>query len=163
MRVLALPALAAAALLAGCDGHAGHDHAGHAHEAEPGGGGHHHEAPHGGVLVALEPEVFNAELLHDPATGRLELWFLDGHAVNAVQVEEPTVTLTLHVGPVADAVTLHAVEDALTGDTKAKSSHFAGQSDTLRGAARFAGAIRSVRLGARAYQNVSFEYALPAR
>jgi hypothetical protein len=168
MRLPTAPALlVAAALFPGCDARGPYDqdeHAGHTHEpAAPAEGGHHHVAPHGGVLVALESEVFNAELLLDPATGKLDLWFLDGEAENGVQVKAEEVVLSLNVGTVAETLTLTAVEDALAGDTRTASSHFSGRSDTLRGAARFGGTLRSVRLGSRAYQNVAFEYASPSK
>lgn len=166
------PALAAAivvvlavalAAVPGCgepgvhDDHAGHDHGVRDTGAEP--AAHQHAAPHGGTLVALEAEVFNVELLLDPATGTLTAWTLDGHCEHPVRIVQDAIELTLDLSGTAVAVRLDAVANPLTGETKGDTSEFRGSHDGLRGAGDFSGTIRSVRVGPRAFQDVKFRYA----
>ena len=49
-------------------------------------GGHEHVAPHGGALVELGEELAHLELVHDPTTGTLTAYVLDGEAEQAVRV-----------------------------------------------------------------------------
>jgi len=122
-------------------------------------GGHRHEAPHGGALVELEHEALNLELLVDPSTGTMTAWVLDGHCENAVRIPQEAIELTLVLGGTAAAVRLDAVENPLTGEKKGDTSQFRGAHDGLRGAGEFAGTVRSVKVGPRAFESVKFRYA----
>ena len=162
--ILSVPAFVLCAALCGaCDvqpaGPATHDHDHAAPAAGDHGGLHQHTAPHGGSLVVLADEAINLELLVDAGTGAMTAWVLDGECENPVRIAQEAIELTLTLGGSAVAVRLDAVENALTGEKKGDTSQFAGAHDGLRGAGRFSGVVRSVKVGPRAFQGVKFEYA----
>jgi hypothetical protein len=158
--LLVAPALAAA--VAACDVQSSSAPGAGVH-AGPGSGEpaatHHHVAPHGGSLVELEHEALNLELLVDPSTGTMTAWVLDGECENAIRIPQETIDLTLALSGTAVAVRLDAVENPLTGEKKGDTSQFRGAHDGLRGAGEFDGAVRSVKVGPRAFGNVKFRYA----
>ncbi|HEY4721770.1 MAG TPA: hypothetical protein VII92_07985, partial [Anaerolineae bacterium] len=85
--------LAAAFGLAGCGktatesgGAAAEAHDDHEH-------GHAEEGPHGGHIVELGEEEYHAEVTHDDATHKMEVYLLDAAVKNSVAIENATVTI----------------------------------------------------------------------
>ena len=113
----------AASVLVGCSQHTeppattpGSEHA------------HAHTAPHGGHLIALGDHAANLEIVLDNTTGSMDLYVLDGHAEGSVRLSVPTLNFDVKpVGAESIAVTLHAVENPLTGETVGDTSHFSAR------------------------------------
>ena len=61
-------------------------------------GGHVHTAPHGGMLIELGDHAYNLELLRDPASGKITVWVLDGHAENFVRIKAAAIEASVTVG-----------------------------------------------------------------
>jgi len=99
--------LVAAALVA-C-GDAGHDekdgHDGHDHDA------HAHEAPHGGTLAELGAHEGFAEFKHDESAGTVTIWVYLGEEMTATKpAEAPVLNLKTKDGP--KSLTAKAMGDA---------------------------------------------------
>lgn len=120
-------------------------------------GGHHHAAPHGGALIGLGEEFAHVELLLEPETGRLTAYVLDGEAEAPVRLENATLSLKLDPG---GAVTLQPVADELTGETAASTSQFSAQVDALKGLSEFKGALQTINVKGREFNQVEFSYPL---
>ncbi len=153
----ALPLLVLLPLLAACDD--GHDHDGHDHDK---GGGHVHKAPHGGTLVPLKDEVVNAEVLLDPAEGRLTAWLLDGHAENAkrIRTEKIQVAVSGPAGAAEVVVDLLPVSNSLTGEDAASTSQYSAVHASLKGLKAFQGRFVLVKdaNSALEFKDVAFAY-----
>jgi hypothetical protein len=111
---------------------------------------HHPDAPHGGTLVELGEHVANLELLLDASTGTVTAYVLDGHADQAVRLEQKEIVL--QGKPLS--VTLQAVGSPLTGETPGNTSQFQGQSEVLKGAKEFDGTVVRVVVKGREFSNV---------
>jgi hypothetical protein len=114
------------------------------------GGGHHHDAPHGGILVELGEHFANLELILDATTGTVTGYVLDGHADQAIRIEQKEIVLR---GRTAD-VTLQAVGSPLTGEKPGDSSQFEGRSEALKGTKEFDGTIVRIVVKGRELTNV---------
>lgn len=165
--ILALAA--AAALTAGCDDHAGHNHphgTGHDHGHDHGQDGDHdhkhaHEAPHGGALIALGDEFAHVELLVDAATGKITAWILDGHAENPIRISRPTLEFRVTSGPegLKDLlVPLLPVAKSTTGETADSTSEFSTTHDRFKGVTKFEGVLTSVTIKSKDFADVKFKY-----
>jgi hypothetical protein len=135
-----------------------HDHEHHHHHAEKG--------PRDGALVALGDEDAHIEFVLDADSGTLKAYVLDGDADEAVAIKQASLQLAVTLTKGADAddkgglpedaviVMLSAVSPADDGTT----SEFAGQSDTLKGAQKFAANLTAVTVGGKSFKNVAFKY-----
>jgi hypothetical protein len=134
-----------------------HDHDHHHHHAEKG--------PHEGALVAIGEEDAHLEFVLDSDSGTLKAYVLDGDADEAVAIKQASLQLAVTLtkgddddkgGLPEDAVIvmLSAVSPADDGTT----SEFEGQSDTLKGAEKFAANLTSVTVGGKSFKNVAFKY-----
>lgn len=90
---------------------------------------HQHEAPHGGTLVELGDHFANLELVLDASTGTLTAYVLDGHADQAIRLEQKEIVLKGK----SESFTLQAVGSPLTGERPGDSSQFEVRSDSLKG------------------------------
>lgn len=99
--------------------------------------GHSHEAPHGGTLVELGDHFANLEFVLDASTGTITAYVLDGHADQAIRIEQKEIVLRGKTGE----VTLQAVGSPLTGEKPGDTSQFEGRSEALQGAKEFDGTI----------------------
>ena len=149
----------------GHDDHDGHDHGDHAdHEHADGDhdhsheGGHVHVAPHGGELVAIAEEFFNAELLLNSETGELRVYLLDSHAENPVRVNQAALDLTVELDSVTHELSLPAVADALTGETVGDASQFAIQSSALVGVSTFQGTFGLIEGRGEVFESTAFAF-----
>ena len=166
-------------LLTGCPGetpqpkkpattaaHAGHNHDDdHDHDHEH---YHHHaeKGPHNGALVAIGEEDAHLEFVLDADSGTLKAYVLDGDADEAVAIKQASLQLAVTLTKGADdddkgglpedavIIMLSAVSPAADGST----SEFAGQSDTLKGAEKFAANLTTVTVGGKTFKNVAFKY-----
>lgn len=121
--------------------------------------GHDHEAPHGGSLVELGDEYAHVELVLDSATGTLTAYVLDGEAEAAVRVTQATLVLRLEVpGRAPGPITLAAVENALTGETRGDTSQFQSVVPALKGVNRFHGSLAALTVRGREFRDVAVEF-----
>lgn len=166
-RLHVLSTWALAALLPfspGC-GH-GHDHDDHDHGDHAQGDdghdhsheGHVHVAPHGGELVAIAEEFFNAELLLNSETGELRVYLLDSHAEGPVRVDQEAIDLTVQLDSVTHELSLPAVADALTGETAGDASQFAIQSSALVGVRTFQGTFGRIEGRGEVFESTAFAF-----
>ena len=117
LRVVTLAAMGWA--FAGCGGshddHGDHDHGGH---------GHAHEAPHGGALGMLGNHAFQIEILPQPASGRIDLYVLDGGAERFVRIAATAIDARAKSGEREWDLRFEAVANEATGETVGNSAHF---------------------------------------
>lgn len=148
---LLLPALLA--LVVGCGDH---DH-GHAHDGD-GGGGHSHEPLFGGALVELGDHFANLEVLHDPETGTLDLYLLDGHATKAVKGPQVEMALRVSAGGAVHELVAAPQVSALAGNEVGSSSHFRVQDDVLVGLTEFELTVPRVEALGDVFQDVRYTH-----
>jgi len=118
-------------------------------------GAHAHTAPHGGILVELGEHAYNLELLRDPATGKLTVWVLDGHAENFVRIASPSIELVAMPAGQFTPVSLKAMANTVTGETVGNTSQFETQADWLKTAGEFAGIV-TVEIKGSKFEKISF-------
>lgn len=100
-------------------------------------GKHPHQALHGGTLVELGEEFAHVELVLEGTTGKVTAYVLDGEVEKPIRLEQKEIVLKGKTVTVA----LQAVGSPLTGEKPGDTSQFEGQSDGLKGAKEFDGAI----------------------
>jgi len=131
-----------------------HDHD-HDHEDDD----HAHSAKYGGTLVEVGDHVGQMEFLLDPATGKLTVYAMDGHAENPVRLAWTEFKFDVVVGDAAPvAVAALPVASPLTGETVGDSAQFEAMVEALKGAEKFKVQVppfeyRGVQVGA-----MSFDY-----
>ncbi|MCC6698510.1 MAG: hypothetical protein IT365_23005 [Candidatus Hydrogenedentes bacterium] len=120
---------------------------------------HHHAAPHGGTLVALGEHVAHIELVLEPEEGYLTAYVLDGEAEHAVRIAARNISVEISIeGKPSQTLDLFAVSNPLTGETEGDTSEFSGQSDALKGLARFSGSVGKVTVRGIDFDGVAFSY-----
>ena len=121
-------------------------------------GDHAHDAPHDGTLVELGDHIGQLELKLDPASGRLTLWILDGHAEHPVRVTQPSVAVLLDApSTIANRpLELTARANVLTGERVGDASEFAFTHEALRGLSTVSGRIIEVTVRGSAFRDVRF-------
>ena len=112
--------------------------------------GHSHHAPHGGTLVELGDHFANLEFVLDASTGTVTAYVLDGHADQAIRIEQREIVLKGKTGEVA----LQAVGSPLTGEKPGDTSQFEARSEVLKGAKEFDGTIVRVVIKGQELTNV---------
>ena len=119
-------------------------------------------APHGGTLLAIGTEFAHVELVHDPATGDLVAYVLDGEAKLGVRLAQETIDVDLLGDSGPGSVVLRAVANPLTGEQVGDSSEFRGRSERLRGRTSFDGVIRRLGLKGKTVEGLAFNVPLGA-
>src|SRR5262245_60040509 len=134
-----------------------HDHEHHHHHAEKG--------PHDGALVAIGAEDAHLEFVLDADSGTLKAYVLDGDADEAVAIKQASLQLAVTLTKGADDDKGGLPEDAVIVMLSAVSpaddgtaSEFEGQSDSLKGAEKFAANLTAVTVGGKSFKNVTFKY-----
>ncbi|MGE0816235.1 MAG: hypothetical protein AB7O28_14440 [Vicinamibacterales bacterium] len=115
-------------------------------------------SPHGGTVVALGT-AGQLEFVHDPSSGLLTAYILDGqgHAVMRI----PARTITLEVTPPggrAATLELMSTANGLTGDTVGNSSQFGGTAPSLKGVTAFSGVVKDATVGGQTFHDIAFSY-----
>jgi hypothetical protein len=115
-------------------------------------------APHGGTVARLGTSAA-LEFVHDPSSGMLTAYVLDGAAARTVRIPAKSidVQVTLPAGNKVD-VSLTSTANGLTGDTVGNSSQFGGTQAALKGVTVFSGVVKSLSAGGQTYSNVAFDY-----
>jgi hypothetical protein len=142
---------------------ADHDHD-HDHDH-----GHHHDhaekGPHGGALAAVGEEDAHLEFVLDADSGKLKAYVLDGDADEAVAIKQASLQLAVTLRKGDDEEKSGLSEDAFVMMLSAVSpaddgtaSEFEGQSDTLKGAEKFAAVVTNVAVAGKSFKNVAFKY-----
>jgi hypothetical protein len=122
--------------------------------------GHEHTAPHGGSLVEFGEEFAHLELVLDASTGTLTAYALDGEAEEPVRVAAATIDMKIvpDGATAPQAISLLAVENALTGERVGDTSQFRAIVPALKGQSRFRGTIADIRLRGQRFTDVEFEF-----
>ena len=140
--------------LVGCGSDA-HDHihgiGGHTH-------GHAHVAPHGGTLIVLGEESAHLEWVMDAASGKVDLYVLDGEAINGLPVPQESLRFAIEGVPELTSVELQAVASSLSGETVGNSSRFQGEIAGLKGAEQFKATLEAITVRGVDFRGVSFPY-----
>ncbi len=115
-------------------------------------------APHGGTVLRLGTAAA-LEFVHDPSSGMLTAYVLDGAASKTVRIAAKAieVQITLPAGNTT-SVSLASTANGLTGDTVGDSSQFGGTQAALKGVTVFSGVVKSVAVGGQTFTNVQFDY-----
>ena len=111
---------------------------------------HAHQATRGGTLVELGQEFAHLELVLDGSTGKMTAYVLDGEVEKPIRLEQKEIVLKGK----SLSVTLQAVGSPLTGEKPGDTSQFEGQSDGLKGAKEFDGAVVRVVIKGREFSEV---------
>ncbi len=127
----------------------GHDHG----KGKP----HHHDAPHGGSLVECGEHQYNLEVLHDAASGDLEIYVLGDHASKPVRIKQESIEVTVTVGDNEQVLNLPAIADSQQEKTVGDTDFFQIR-EALPGIKEFTGEIKSVTINGSLYEKLSFEY-----
>jgi hypothetical protein len=136
-------------------GHAGHDHA------------HGKEGPHKGTIVVVAGHGAHVELVLDGAEGKLTAYILDGSLEKPAKFKQETLAIGFipKGAPATEAKpgeeTLSDTEEIVLNAVNAEAgeaSEFVGQSDKLKGLAKFDGLINAVSFGGKEYKEVKFEF-----
>lgn len=128
-----------------------------------GGGGHTHSAPHaqvGGVMVELGDHLAQLEIVPDPSTGEMRIFFWDGHAENPVRLAQPAFVakVTFPDGKGLVELSMAAQASTLTGETVGDSAEFRAQDDQLKGVQEFYMVVWGVNVLGTAFEKVSISY-----
>ena len=126
-------------------------------------GGHVHTAPHGGMLIELGDHAYNLELLRDPASGKITVWVLDGHAENFVRIKAAAIEASVTVGGEKKSLALKAVANAATGETVGDTSQFEAQAEWLKGAASVELSVPSIEIKGRRFERLSGKVGVAAK
>lgn len=115
-------------------------------------------APHGGTVLKLGATA-SLEFVHDPSSGLLTAYVLDGASTKTMRIPAKAidVQVTLPAGAKVD-VSLASTANGLTGDAVGNSSQFGGTQAALKGVTVFSGVVKTLSAGGQTYSNVSFDY-----
>jgi hypothetical protein len=115
-------------------------------------------APHGGTVLKLGPTA-SLEFVHDPSSGLLTAYVLDGSSTTTMRIPAKAIDLqlTLSAGSKVD-LSLASTANGLTGDAVGNSSQFGGTQAALKGVTVFSGVVKALSAGGQTYSNVSFDY-----
>ena len=115
-------------------------------------------APHGGTVLKLGATA-SLEFVHDPSSGLLTAYVLDGPSTRTMRIPAKAidVQITLPAGAKVD-LSLASTANGLTGDAVGNSSQFGGTQAALKGVTVFSGLVKALRAGGQTYSNVAFDY-----
>ena len=141
--------LASTALISSC----GDDH--HHGKGLP----HSHVAPHGGTLIECGDHQYNLEVVHDSASGDLEIYVLDGHASNPIRIKQESIEVTIVTDDVdaKQLFNLPAIADSQQEKTVGDTDFFRAK-EALSGTKKFKGTIKNITIEGTLYENLSFQY-----
>ncbi len=115
-------------------------------------------APHGGTVVKLGT-VAALEFVHDPSSGTLTAYVLNGAASGTQRSAAKTIDVEVTVpGGAKVPVSLVSTANGLTGDAVGNSSQFGGAQPGLKGVTAFTGVVKQFVAGGETFTNVAFGY-----
>jgi len=151
--------LIACTAIAGCrQEYDDHDHeGGHGEGSEKTDSqGHAHAAKFGGTLVEIGDHFAQAEIVFDNDTGRITVYFWDGHVESPRRIKSKSIPATVTT-PAGDVeVALAAQADALAGETIGNSSRFEAEVEALKGADTAIGLFGPVDFAGKIFAEVKF-------
>ena len=116
------------------------------------------KAPHGGTVVKLGT-VAALEFVHDPSSGTLTAYVLNGAASGTVRTVAKSIDVEVTVpGGAKVPVSLMSTANGLTGDTVGNSSQFGGAQPGLRGVTAFTAVVKQFAAAGETFTNVAFGY-----
>ncbi len=121
---------------------------------------HEHQAPHKGTLIVLCKEFAHVELVLDKISGLLTAYILDGEAETAVALPQEDILLAVKLknGKSSFNVTLHAVENPLTGEMVGHASQFQAEVPALKETDSFSGEIKAITIKEIDFDHVTFDF-----
>ncbi|MFP6854592.1 MAG: hypothetical protein VB980_02320 [Opitutales bacterium] len=147
--IVIILSLASTALISSC----GDDH--HLGKGLP----HSHVAPHGGTLIECGDHQYNLEVVHDSASGDLEIYVLDGHASKPIRIKQESIEVTIAAdGAEAKKVFgLPAIADSQQEKTVGDTDFFRAK-EALPGTKKFKGTIKNVTIQGTLFEDMPFQY-----
>lgn len=116
------------------------------------------KAPHGGTVVKLGT-VAALEFVHDPSSGMLTAYVLNGAASGTVRSAATSIDVEVTApGGAKVQVSLMSTANGLTGDTVGNSSQFGGAQAGLKGVTAFTGVVKQFAAAGETFANVAFGY-----
>lgn len=119
---------------------------------------HGHMPPHGGVAVVLGDEAYHLEFLHDPSSGRLQAYVLDGHMENFVRIVAESIEVEVAQPEGARRIILAAAESLATGEKRGDTSLFSATDTVLKGMTNFDAKVIRIEIRSTIFENVQFNY-----
>ena len=115
-------------------------------------------APHGGTVVKFGTAAC-LEFVHDPSSGLLTAYVLNGAATTTQRIPAKAIGVQVTVpGGAKVDVSLMSTANGLTGDTVGNSSQFGGAQPGLKGVTTFTGVVTQLVAGGQTFTNVGFGY-----
>jgi hypothetical protein len=106
----------------------------------------------------LGNEDYHVELVLDATTGRLQAYILDGEMEDFVRSTSSSIRIDSTVDGKPASVTLEAIANPVTGETKGDTSLFEGQADWLRSRKSFEGVLSTLSIRGAEYGGVRFNF-----
>lgn len=119
---------------------------------------HEHHPPHGGTPVVLGEEAAHVELVRDAASGRLQVYVLDGELENFIRIADARLAIVAKVDGEDRVLSLLPVANAATGETAGDTSLFETQADWLRTTPRFPATLSAITVRGTSYRDVAFSF-----
>jgi len=122
--------------------------------------GHIHLAPHGGTLIVLGMHSAHVEIVHDAASGAMDLYVLDGSAVNTFSMPAKPIEIEVRLLPDGEwtTVSLLPSEDPEFRPTETQTLKFSAVVDFLKGVDAFGIRLPAMEIAGTPYQGVTTGY-----
>ena len=128
----------------------GQDHAGHSH--------HEHKPPHGGTPVELGEEQYHLEFVHEPTSGLLKAYVMDGELEFFVRIPAESFEVTAQVAGKEELLTFRGIANNATGETVENTSQFEAQAEWLKTQTNFDATLKVITIKGSTFTNVTFNF-----
>jgi hypothetical protein len=112
------------------------------------------------MLVELGDHFAQLEIVPDPSTGEVRIFFWDGHAESPVRLAQPSFLAKVAAPDGNGLIELSMVAQAstLTGETVGDSAEFRAQDDRLKDVQEFHMVVWGVNVLGTAFEKISISY-----
>tara|TARA_Y100000588_G_scaffold320108_1_gene350526 strand:+ start:1967 stop:2494 length:528 start_codon:yes stop_codon:yes gene_type:complete len=111
----------------------------------------------GGQLIPLGEGEYHLELLHDAASGDLEIYIMDETAEKAVRIKQANIDLVINVNESLKKIRLEAIADPVIGSTVGDTENFIARG-SLQGVRKFSGKVIELRIKGNSYKDIQLTY-----
>ncbi len=119
---------------------------------------HEHHPPHGGTPVVLGNEEYHTEWVLDPATGKLQVFVLDGEMENFIRIPAQFIEIDADVSGHPENLKLQAIPNSATGEKVGDTSLFEARADWLKSTPTFDAVLKEITVRGKTYSHVKFNF-----
>jgi hypothetical protein len=147
--------------------HTEHGHDDHAHGDHDHGHVHGKAGPHKGTIVVVAGHQVHVELVLDQAEGKLTAYVLNDEIEKPLAIKQDKLVIGFvpKGAPAAEGAKTEELTDseeitltAVSPTAEGEATEFTGQSDKLKGVAKFDGLVTAVTFNGKEYKDVKFEF-----